>query len=115
MPLTSYLAYFRRQVRDDSAVVFHNADIYPPAYEKVHLVSYRNTSDSVTIGDRFLPLTQNDFRHRAAYSIITSWPMGKKIREFVLDPFLYRDNPVTTRNFEASYDVSELEPKSRDF
>lgn len=115
MPIASYLAYFRSKVRDDSTVVFHNADIYPPSYESVHTVSYRNTSDSVTVSDRFLPLAQNDFRHRAAYSIISSWPMGKKIREYVLDPVLYRDNPVTTRNFEASYDVSELEPKSRDF
>lgn len=114
MPVASYLAYFRSTVRDDSTVVFHNADIYPPAFEKVHVVSYRNTKDSVTIADRFLPVAQNDFRHRAAYSMISTWPLGKKIREYILDPYLYRDNPVTTRNFEASYDVSELEPGSRD-
>ena len=36
IPVADYLAYFRKHVRDDSTVVFHNADIYPPAYENVH-------------------------------------------------------------------------------
>ncbi|MGV3709369.1 MAG: FAD-binding oxidoreductase [Gemmatimonas sp.] len=115
MSVASYLNYFRMRIRDDTSVVFHNADIYPPAFQSVHVVSYRNTQDSLTVSERMLPLEQNDFRHRAAYSMISSWPLGKKIREYVLDPFLYRDNPVTTRNFEASYDVSELEPESRTF
>ncbi|MEO7996665.1 MAG: FAD-binding oxidoreductase [Gemmatimonadaceae bacterium] len=114
LPVSEYLAYFRKNVRDDSTVIFHNADVYPPAYEKLHVVSYRKTNDSVTVADRLLPLQQNDFRHRAAYSMMSSWRMGKKIREYILDPYLYRDSPVTWRNYEASYDVSELEPDSRD-
>lgn len=114
MPVADYLSYFRKNVRDDSLVIFHNADVYPPAYEKAHLVSYRKTNDSVTITDRLLPRDQNDFRHRAAYSMMSSWSLGKKVREYVLDPYLYRDSPVTWRNYEASYDVSELEPNSRE-
>src|SRR5687767_69377 len=49
LPVASYLDYFRKSVRDDSTVVFHNADIYPPAYETVNAVSYRKTSSPVTI------------------------------------------------------------------
>ena len=59
MPVADYLAYFRAKVRDDSSVVFHNADIYPPAYENVHVVSYRKTDSAVTIPDRMLPQDQN--------------------------------------------------------
>src|SRR5690242_5796199 len=40
LPVASYLGYFRRDVQPDSTVIFHNADIYPPAYETVHAVSY---------------------------------------------------------------------------
>ncbi|MBC8087539.1 MAG: FAD-binding oxidoreductase, partial [Phycisphaerae bacterium] len=115
MLLSNYLGYFRSSVRDDSNVVFHNADIYPPAYEKVHVVSYRNTTDSVTVPGRLLPQDQSSWTHRRAYSMISGGSMGKTIREFVLDPLLFRGEPVTWRNYEASYDVSELEPSSRDF
>ena len=61
------------------------------------------------------PLDQSSWTHRTAYSMISGGAMGKRFREYVLDPLLFRGEPVTWRNFEASYDVSELEPASRDF
>jgi FAD/FMN-containing dehydrogenase len=114
LPVASYLDYFRRTVRDDSTVVFHNADIYPPAYERVHTVSYRRTTLPVTIPDRMLPADQHAWSHRTAYEMITDWPMGKWTREHLIDPVIFRGNPVEWRNYEASYDVSELEPSSRE-
>jgi FAD/FMN-containing dehydrogenase len=113
LPVSSYLEYFRKNVRDDSTVVFHNADIYPPAYENVHSVSYRETTLPVTISDRMLPADQHAWSHRTAYEMITDWPKGKWMREHLIDPVIFRGNPVEWRNFEASYDVSELEPSSR--
>lgn len=115
MALTEYLDFFRKTVRDDSNVVFHNADIYPMAFENVHVVTYRNTQDSVTVRDRMLPLDQSSWTHRSAYNAISSGDLGKSFREHILDPFLFRGEPVTWRNYEASYDVSELEPASREF
>ncbi len=113
LPVASYLDYFRRRVRDDTTVVFHNADIYPPAYENVHVVSYRETNAPLTVEERLLPADQNAWSHRTAYEMITDWPKGKWMREHLLDPVIFRGNPVTWRNYEASYDVSELEPSSR--
>jgi FAD/FMN-containing dehydrogenase len=113
LPVAEYLDYFRKSVRDDSTVVFHNADIYPPAYENVHLVSYRKTTLPVTIPDRMLPADQHAWSHRTAYEMITDWPKGKWMREHLIDPVIFRGNPVEWRNYEASYDVSELEPSSR--
>jgi FAD/FMN-containing dehydrogenase len=113
LPVAEYLDYFRKNVRDDSMVVFHNADIYPPAYENVHLVSYRKTTLPVTIPDRMLPADQHAWSHRTAYEMITDWPKGKWMREHLIDPVIFRGNPVEWRNYEASYDVSELEPSSR--
>ena len=114
MPVTAYREAFRQRIRDDTTVIFHNADLYPPAYRTVHLVSYRRTDDSVTVPDRLLPVDQAAWSHRTAVSIITRWPAGKWMRQHVFDPLVFRGNPVTWRNYEASYDVSELEPASRD-
>jgi len=114
MSAASYLAWFRKSVRDDSTVIFHNADIYPPAYQDVHAVSFRRTNAPLTVDDRLLPADQNAWNHRFVYSMITGWPKGKWLREHVVDPLIFRGNPVTWRNYEASYDVTELEPTSRE-
>lgn len=114
MRVTAYARYFKDRVRDDTTVIFHNADMYPPAFENIHVISYRVTSQPVTVTERMLPKDQGDWAHRTAYSMMTSWPGGRWLREHMLDPVLYRGNPVTWRNYEASYDISELEPESRD-
>ena len=114
LPVTSYLNYFRARIQPDTAVIFHNADLYPPAYEEVHAVSYVETTLPVTIPERIQPSDQASWTHRLAYKSITSGRLGKWIRRHFLDPAMFRGNPVTWRNYEASYDVSELEPASRD-
>jgi FAD/FMN-containing dehydrogenase len=113
LPLTDYLAFFRREIQPDSGVIFHNADIYPPAYETVHAVSYERTTKPVTVAERIQPPDQASWTHRWAYAIISSGRLGSWIRQHIIDPFIFRGNPVTWRNYEASYDVSELEPASR--
>jgi FAD/FMN-containing dehydrogenase len=114
MPVASYPAYFKSHIRNDRTVVFHNADMYPPSYANIHVVSYRRTSLPLTIASRLLPKNQAAWSHRTAYSMITSWAGGRWMREHLIDPVLFRGNPVTWRNYEASYDISELEPDSRD-
>ncbi len=114
LPVASYLAYFRSRVQPDTGVIFHNADLYPPAYETVHAVSYVATTLPVTVPERIQPRDQASWTHRLAYKTITSGRVGKWIRQHILDPLMFRGNPVTWRNYEASYDVSELEPASRE-
>ena len=113
LAVTDYLAYFRRRIRPDTNIIFHNSDIYPPAYETTHAVSYIRTDLPVTVPERMQPADQASFGHRLAYRVITSGTIGKWFREHVIDPLMFRDHPVTWRNYEASYDVSELEPSSR--
>ena len=114
MPVSSYTSFFRQKVRNDTTVIFHNADMYPPAYENIHVVSYRLTREPLTVTDRLLPKDQSAWSHRTAYSMITSGLGGYWFREHVIDPLIFIGHPVTWRNYEASYDVSELEPESRD-
>ena len=58
--------------------------------------------------------TLNEGLNRALFGIISSWPGGKGFREHIVDPIIFHGDQVTWRNYEASYDVAELEPGSRD-
>jgi FAD/FMN-containing dehydrogenase len=114
MPVGQYVAYFRQHVRDSGNVIFHNGDIYPPNYERVNAVSWVETNDPVTVSDRLIPPDKSYWLDRAVYSIMAGWRFGKQFREHIVDPVLFRNSPVEWRNYEASYDVAELEPNSRE-
>jgi FAD/FMN-containing dehydrogenase len=113
LEVEDYPGFFRSYVRNDPTVVFHNADMYPPAFEHVRAISYRTTRAPVTDPGRIHGPDQASWVHRLAYSVMSSGNTGLWVREHVIDPWVMRGNPVTWRNYEASYDVSELEPSSR--
>jgi len=114
MPVSQYGSYFARSIRDSGDVIFHNADIYPPKYERVNAVSYVRTVEPVTVADRLIPRDKSYRLDRTVYSMISGWPYGKAIREHIVDPLIFRGSRVEWRNYEASYDVAELEPRSRE-
>ena len=115
LPVSAYHDYFFHNIRDSAAVVFHNGDIYPNDYTTVSAVTYRRTADPVTVPDRLVPKDRSYRLNRFVYWVISEWPFGKKIREHVVEPLIYRDTSVVEfRNYEASYDVADLEPSSRE-
>ena len=114
MPLSEYRQYFAKSVRDHRDVVFHNADLYPDAFDTVRATSYMVTDKPVTVADRLFPANKSYALDRFAFSVDSEWPEGKWIREHILDPWVYRGTCVEWRNYEASYDVRELEPASRE-
>jgi FAD/FMN-containing dehydrogenase len=114
MSVAEYRLWFMRHVRDSAKVIFHNADIYPNEYDRVNAVTYEQTDEPVTIPDRLMPAAPSYRTHRFVYWMMSEWVGGKEIREHVVDPLLFRGEPVVWRNYEASYDVAELEPASRD-
>ncbi len=113
MPLADYKEFFFKNVRENSDVVFHNADIYPPEFNTVRATSYIQTDKPVTIADRLIPQDQNYWLDRTAFWIMSEVPFGKTFRRYVIDPLLFQSERVEWRNYEASYDVKELEPSSR--
>lgn len=114
MPLTEYGDWFARVIRDSASVVFHNADIYPNEYEEVNAVTYSRTDDAVTVPERLIPKDKSYRVNRLAYRVISEFPGGKWLRQHVIDPLIFRGEPVSWRNNEASYDVADLEPSSRE-
>lgn len=113
LAIKDYKQYFFTNIKNDSTVIFHNANIYPNNYTKVREVSYRQTSKEVTITDRLKPLDKKYNVNKYAFKVISASSFGKWMRQYLLDPALYAGNPVEWRNYEASYDVLELEPESR--
>jgi FAD/FMN-containing dehydrogenase len=109
-----YSEYFLRNIRNDSLVVFHNADIYPDEYNEVRAVSYVRTQKPVTIEDRLKPI-EKDYRfERFAMWMVSEMPGGKWVRQHWGDPLYYENEEVCWRNYEASYNTNELEPVSRE-
>jgi FAD/FMN-containing dehydrogenase len=113
MPLSAYRGYFFGQIANDPKVIFHNADIYPDALDTVRATSYVQTDKPVTVADRLIPQDQGYWLDRGAFWIMSEVPFGKAFRQHVIDPLLFRGERVEWRNYEASYDVKELEPSSR--
>jgi FAD/FMN-containing dehydrogenase len=113
LPITKYKQFFFDKIRNDTSVVFHNADIYPNQFKKVREISYRKTTRNVTVNYRLKPKDKKYRFNKFAFKMISEFPGGKWLRQRVVDPILYIGKPVEWRNYEASYDVLELEPKWR--
>lgn len=110
----NYKEHFFQHIRNDPSVIFHNADIYPNRYKKVRAVSYVTTDKDVTVRHRLKPMGKKYRFNRFAIRVVSGFPGGKWMRQHFIDPVLYAGHRVEWRNYEASYNVLELEPRSRE-
>lgn len=113
MNVEEYKDYFFNTIRDNPQVVFHNGDIYPPKYKSLRAVSWVETTEKPTVKTRLMPLKESYPLERYFLWSFTETPLGKWRREFLIDPLLFRRKKIHWRNYEAGYDVAELEPRSR--
>ena len=113
MPLSEYWSFFKDTVRGDAKAVFHNADLYAPHYGSLRAVTWVETEARATTKERLQPLRAWYPLHRYFLWAMSETPLGKERREKIIDPLLYLTKPVHWRNYEAGYDVAELEPPSR--
>jgi FAD/FMN-containing dehydrogenase len=108
-----YRRFFMSEIRDSKEVIFHNGDIYPPEFDQVNVVSWKRTDKPLTVKERLIPRNKKYKLEPRAISILNSMPMGRKIRQAIVDPMVFKGSIVALRNYEASHDVAELEPPSR--
>lgn len=113
MPLADYGEYFRKNIRGKQNVIFHNADIYPDAFDSVRAISYVQTDKAVTVPDRLIPADADYSLDHWFHNVNSEWPGGKLLRQYIADPWINLGEKVVWRNYEASYDVRQLEPDSR--
>ncbi len=111
--VSHYKEYFFSNIRESADALFHNADIYPPKYETAHLVTFFKTDEPVTVPDHLISTYKSYRQERFGYWLVSRWRWGAWLRQYILDPMHYRDEPVVWRNYEASYDAAELEPAAR--
>ena len=113
MPLRSYPDHFKSSIGNDPQVVFHNADIYAPHFSRVRAVTWTETNRPVTTGTRLQWQHRRHLIEKYFFWAITETPFGKWRREHIVDPLIYSRRAVHWRNYEAGYDVAELEPVAR--
>ena len=113
MKLADYYDHFKENVRDNKAVIFHNADIYPPNYENIRNVSWLKTDKAVTQVERLIPKNKDYGWQPQVASFVADYDLGKWVRQYLFDPVYYKQEAIYWRNYEASYDVNELEQSDR--
>jgi FAD/FMN-containing dehydrogenase len=113
MPVGKYLEWFKENIRGSTSAVFHNADIYTPGYEDVIALTYSRTDRAPTEERRLQNWDRRHIVERISWLWMSEAPGGKKHRKKIIDPLRLKSDRVVWRNFEASYDVKELEPRTR--
>jgi len=113
MKRNEYKDFFFRNVRENDDVIFHNGDIYPPRYKNVRAVSWTKTNEKPTEKTRLMPLAAAYPIERYFIGAFSKSSFGKWRREFIIDPLVFGRKKIHWRNYEAGYDVLELEPQSR--
>lgn len=108
-----YKNFFFNHVRENKDVVFHNGDIYPPFYKNVRAVSWTKTKEKPTVKTRLMPLAAAYPIERYFIGAFSRNNFGKWRREYIIDPIVFASKKIHWRNYEAGYDVRELEPESR--
>lgn len=113
MDRSAYWSFFDKNVRSDKEVIFHNADLYLPSISKINAVSWVKTDEQPNVKHRLMPLKASYPLERYFFWVTSESPFGKWRREHIIEPLFYLGKRIHWRNYEAGYDVAELEPKSR--
>jgi len=113
LSVEAYHKYFQTEVAPNQAAIFHNGDIYPPAYTRVNAVTWVETEEQPTVKTRLMRLREEYPLERYFFWAFSETPFGKWRREHIIDPLLFMRKKIHWRNYEAGYDVAELEPHSR--
>lgn len=108
-----YNDFFTTNIKNGKDVIFQNGDLYPPHFELINNVSWKKTDKELTDHDRLSNKNSNYWIEQNLVEVVSWGTSGKWIRKNIIDPVVYSSDKVIWRNLEASYDVKELEPKSR--
>ncbi|MGE0561184.1 MAG: FAD-dependent oxidoreductase [Flavobacteriales bacterium] len=109
-----YNDFFNNNIGNNKDVVFQNGDLYPPNYDVINNVSWVKTTKKLTDTTRVTPEDENYWIEPKIVELVSWGNFGKWVRRTIIDPILYSTEKVVWRNKEASYDVRELEPGSRE-
>jgi len=112
--INNYNTFFNKNIKNNKNIIFQNGDLYPPNYDEIINISWKKTSKPLTDNQRITPKDENYWLEHNMEEIVSWGSTGKWIRKNMIDPLIYRSEKVVWRNNEASYNVQELEPSSRE-
>lgn len=112
VPLADYPAWFNEQVRMNKDVLLHNADLLAPHFNEAHCVTWIRSDKALTVPNRLTQAKTNYTKEQLLIWAMTELPAGSALRRSVVMP-LEQKPAVVWRNFEASLDVAQLEPWTR--
>jgi FAD/FMN-containing dehydrogenase len=113
VPIEDYPDWFREKVQSNPNALLHNADLFPDRFDHPHCVTWSRTDKSLTVAERLTPPGRPYTKEKLFFWAMTELPGGASLREKAAS---IEDKPaVVWRNYEASLDVAQLEPASRDF
>jgi FAD/FMN-containing dehydrogenase len=110
-----YVDFFKKSIRANDKITFHNGDLYPPDFSRIRAVSWVKTKKKTTQKARLITLRSQYPLERFFISSFSKSNFSKWRRQFIVDPILYSRKKIHWRNYEAGYDVAELEPASREY
>lgn len=112
--IEDYPGWFREKIQSDPNVLLHNADLFPDRFGYPHCVTWSRTDKPLTIQERLTPPGRPYTKEKFFFWAMTELPGGALLRGKAATSI--EDTPaVVWRNYEASLDVAQLEPASRDF
>ncbi|PKB15311.1 FAD-binding protein [Flavobacterium sp. 5] len=109
-----YNTYFNANIKNNKDVIFQNGDLYPPNYTQIRSVVWKKSTKELTDQEKLNAEDENYWLETNVEKIVSWGNSGKWIRENIIDPLFFIPEKVRWRNKEASYNVKELEPSSRD-
>jgi hypothetical protein len=112
--LNKYNTFFNENIGNNKSVVFQNGDLYPPNYDVINNISWTKTDKALTDTTRITPYNVNYWVEHLVVKVVSWGDFGKWVRRTFVDSYIYGSDKVVWRNKEASYDVMELEPSSRE-
>ena len=110
--LQDYPAWFKEKIQGDSKVLMHNADLIPSTFDRPRCVTWSRSTKSLTTTDKLRPLGEKFLKEKLFLLAMTELPDGASLREKIVTP-IEEQPAVVWRNYEASFDVAQLEPVSR--
>jgi len=113
LQINEFIQYFDENVKNNPDVIMHNTDMFPPSYRGLRAATWVKTEEKPTVKTRLMPLKGAYPIERYFLWAFTETPLGKWRREKIIDPIVHWRKKIHWRNYEAGYDVTELEPKSR--
>ncbi len=110
--LEDYPAWFRENILANPRVLLHNADLQPSKFNKPRCITWSRSEKPLTIHDRLRPEHIHYKKEKLALWALSELPGSSVLREKIVNPIQEKPE-VVWRNYEASLDVAELEPATR--